>query len=189
MIPPVRALLASLLLLACCAGATAADSFDSCDHEKMAAHARVEFEIYGPLSVGVEYFGFIFDDGERLRSAVVRSRRCYDGNCVVNVAAAGGQIPKRAKVLGEWHTHPHNGAPQLSEYDVRGAHRNRKVRCYTAYYSNPDGEIFAWNPAKASVPTAMASRASIGIYGNELFDLLTICWTGRPSDAGEAARL
>ncbi|HUQ11275.1 MAG TPA: hypothetical protein VM146_13255 [Steroidobacteraceae bacterium] len=163
----LRALLASLLL-ACCAGATAADFPCLCDRDEIAAHARLEFEIYGPLSVKVEYFGFIFHDGERLRSAVVRSRRCTPSDCVIQVDEAGKRIPKGVRVLGEWHTHPHDGAPQLSEHDVRGAYRNRNVRCYTAFYSNPDGEIFAWNPAETSVPTAMATRERVGWYGEQL---------------------
>ncbi|HUQ09638.1 MAG TPA: hypothetical protein VM146_04930 [Steroidobacteraceae bacterium] len=170
-----RALLASLLL-AVCSGAPAAEPLQACDREKIAAHARLEFEIYGPLSAEVEYFGFIFYDGERFRSAVVRSRKCHGGNCVVHVDEAGKRIPRGARVLGEWHTHPHDGAPQLSEHDVRGAHRNHHVRCYIAFYSNPDGEIFAWSPAETSVPTAMFSRASVGIYGNEIASLLRICW-------------
>jgi hypothetical protein len=170
----VRACLASLLF-ACCAGATAADSSVDCEHEKIAAFARLEFEIYGPFSTDVEYFGFIFRDGERFRSAVVRSRRCGIDTCVIHVDEAGKTIPKGAMVLGEWHTHPRDGAPQLSEYDVRGAYRNRHVRCYSAFYSNPKGEIFEWNPARTSVTTAMASRARVGKYGNGLLDLARLC--------------
>jgi len=163
----LRALLASLLL-ACCAGATAADADCECDRDEIAAYARLEFEIYGPLSMNVEYFGFIFHDGARLGSAVIRSRRCESGECLIHVDEAGRMIPKGAKVLGEWHTHPHDGAPQLSHHDVRGAFRNRHVRCYTAFYSNPGGEIFAWNPAETSVPTAMASREHVGGYSSGL---------------------
>jgi hypothetical protein len=90
------------------------------------------------------------------------------------VEEAGSRIPSGAKVLGEWHTHPHGGAPQLSHHDERGAHRNRHVRCYTAFYSNPGGQIFAWNPAETSVPTAMASRERVGRYGTGLGDALRV---------------
>jgi hypothetical protein len=168
----VRAFLASLLLAG---GAGAAADSPDCDRERIAAHVRLEFEIYGPLSAEVEYFGFIFHDGERYRSAVVRSRKCHEGNCLIQVDAAGAMIPKGARVFGEWHTHPHDGAPQLSEHDVRGAYRNRHLRCYLAFYSNPDGEIFAWSPAQSSVPTAMASRSSIGTYGDGSAILSTYC--------------
>jgi hypothetical protein len=163
----LRALLASLML-ACCAGATAADCSCELVRDEIAAHARLQFEIYGPKSVHVEYFGFIFHDGARLRSAVVRSRRCKSGDCVIEVDDAGSEIPAGARVLGEWHTHPHDGAPQLSELDVRGAYRNRNALCYTAFYSNPGGEIFAWNPAANSVPAAMATRQHVGAYGAQL---------------------
>lgn len=163
----LRALLASPLL-ACGAIALAADAACTCDRDEIVAQARLEFEIYGPLSVGYEYFGFIYHDGERLRSAVVRSRRCKAGNCVIEVDEAGRKIPRGAVVLGEWHTHPHDGAAQLSPHDVRGAYRNRHVRCYTAFYSRPDGAIYAWNPAQMSVPTAMASREHLGSYGGGL---------------------
>jgi hypothetical protein len=162
-----RFLFASLML-ACCARTTAADLRADCDRDQIAAHARLEFEIYGPLSVDAEYFGFIFYDGARLQSAVVRSRRCASRECVIHVDEAGRMIPVGARVLGEWHTHPHGGSPELSRNDVRGAYRNRHVSCYTAFYSDPFGGIFAWDPARPSVRTAMATRQLVGEYGTRL---------------------
>jgi hypothetical protein len=159
-----RAFLASLLL-AGGGSSHAADVSPVCEHEQITAHARTAFAIYGPLSGENEYFGFIFRYRGRIHSAVTRSSRCGADECVIHVDKAGKLIPDGARVLGEWHTHPHNGGTQLSEHDVRGAYRNRHVRCYTAFYSNPDGEIYAWNPSKTSVPTAMASRKRIGNYG------------------------
>ena len=71
-------------------------------------------------------------------------------------------------MLGEWHSHPQSSkAGLLSADDVRGARNNRHIRCYAAYYSQPDGDIYAWNPFQTSVPTAMFSRAFIGNYLRE----------------------
>jgi hypothetical protein len=170
----LRALLASLLL-ADCMRAAAADDSAECDRPKISAHVRLQFEIYGPLSENVEYFGFVFHDGIRLQSAVVQSRRCGADDCLIHVDEAGRKIPKGARVIGEWHTHPHVGAPQLSVHDVRGAYRTRRVRCYSAFYSNPDGEIFEWSPGQTSVPTAMASRLPVGTYGDGIAILSTFC--------------
>jgi hypothetical protein len=33
-----------------------------------------------------------------------------------------------------------------------------------AFYSTPEGEIYAWNPNRVSVPIAMASRTPVGNY-------------------------
>ena len=67
-------------------------------------------------------------------------------------------------MLGEWHTHPHRGSSQLSQEDVRGAHDNRHIRGYMAYYSKPNGEIHVWDPRFDRVPNAMASMVLIGNY-------------------------
>ena len=158
-----RVLLASLLL-AGGGNALAADGPD-CEREKVAAHVRLAFAIYGPLSGEMEYFGFIFSHGGKIHSAITRSSKCRSDECVVRVDRAGDLIPKGARVLGEWHTHPHDGGSQLSEHDVRGAYRNRRVRCYSAFYSDPDGDIYSWNAGQTSGPTAMATRTHIGNYG------------------------
>ena len=83
---------------------------------------------------------------------------------MVDVAVAAQRIPKGARVLGEWHTHPRGGSRLLSTLDVRGAYQNRNLACYAAYFSRPDGEILAWNPRENSVRTAMASLVRVGNY-------------------------
>jgi hypothetical protein len=82
----------------------------------------------------------------------------------VDSSKAIHSVPRSAKVLGEWHTHPHNGSASLSRNDVRGAYSNRHISCYFAFYSTPSGQIYAWNPRQISVPIAMASRAPVGNY-------------------------
>ena len=83
---------------------------------------------------------------------------------MVEVAQAAALLPAHAVILGEWHTHPRNGAAPLSEHDVLGAYRNRNLGCYVAYYSEPDGQIYSWNPHRGMVSTAMASRIHIGSF-------------------------
>jgi hypothetical protein len=143
-----------------------ADAVPACPpREEVYAHVREQFRIYGPQSATHEYFGFIYLHGSEIGSAVIRSGECRNPDrCIIKVAAALSLIPSRSAVLGEWHTHPHNGDRGLSEEDVRGAHNNRHLRCYFAYYSSSIGEIYAWNPQDTSVPTAMHSRVLIGKY-------------------------
>ena len=72
-------------------------------------------------------------------------------------------------MLGEWHTHPQfEGSPRLSPQDVRGANHNLHIRCYFAFYSTPNGDIYAWSPAATSVPGAMASRLRLGNYNDSV---------------------
>jgi hypothetical protein len=47
---------------------------------------------------------------------------------------------------------------------VQGAHDNRHILGYRAYYSIPNGEIYSWDPRQDRVQTAMASRLLIGNY-------------------------
>src|SRR5687768_5610576 len=136
-----------------------------CLHKEVEAHVRQQFAIYGPLSGSHEYFGFIYLHHSLIGSAVTRRRPCATvGKCVVDGTKAIQLLPRSAKVLGEWHTHPHNGSASLSRNDVRGAYSNRHISCYFAFYSTPSGQIYAWNPRQISVPIAMASRAPIGNY-------------------------
>ena len=66
-------------------------------------------------------------------------------------------------MLGEWHTHPLvDGSRNLSVQDVRGAFHNRHIRCYTAFYSAPNGDIYRWDVSQTSVPTAMNTREYLG---------------------------
>ena len=138
-----------------------------CLQKEVEAHVRQQYAIYGPQSVSHEYFGFIYLHNGIVGSVVTRSRECAAaGKCVVDSNDAIQSIPQRAKVLGEWHTHPHGGSVSLSRDDVRGAYSNRHISCYFAFYSTPSGEIYAWNPNRSSVPIAMASRARVGNYVN-----------------------
>jgi proteasome lid subunit RPN8/RPN11 len=162
-----RLTLASLLLAAplCC---NAADEPADCRRDDVDLHVREQILIYGPLSSKHEYFGFVYRDQGRIASAVVRGSVCVnEHSCGVHTGKAAKQIPRGSRVLGEWHTHPHQGSSILSSEDVRGAHNNRHIGCYTAYYALPNGKIYKWNPQKDSVPTAMASRVLIGDYSEE----------------------
>lgn len=152
---------ATALLLGALAQPAAADG---CPREEVVEHVRQQYALYGPLSDGREYFGFIYRLDGTIQSAVTRSGRCTRGNCLTDTAAAAALIPRGAKILGEWHTHPHDGSAALSAEDVRGARNNAQIRCYSAYYSKPDGEILSWEPGSTSVPVAMASRESIGHF-------------------------
>ena len=105
-----------------------------CFEDEVMRHVRDQFAIYGPRSSQYEYFGFIYRKDGRVDSAVTHDFACRGQmECVVNTVFALRRIPKGAKVLGEWHTHPHfHEADVLSMEDVRGAQANRHVRCYTA---------------------------------------------------------
>ena len=159
--------LASVLLLTS-ASSYAGDPPQSpgCDTVGVHAHVREQFGIYGPRSQKHEFFGFIFRVEGELFSAVVRSSECSGPyNCKVDTTPAAMRIPRGAKVLGEWHTHSHlSGSRMLSIEDVRGAHHNARIRCYTAFYAGPEGEIHGWDPRSTSVMTAMASRTPLGRY-------------------------
>lgn len=144
--------------------AAAAGAEPGCYWPEVQSHVRQAFAIYGPMSIDNEFFGFIYRHDDRIDSGVVRSTGCQLGNCVVDVAVAAQRIPKGARVLGEWHTHPRGGSRLLSMLDVRGAYRNRNLTCYAAYFSRPNGEILAWNPRENSVRTAMASLVRVGNY-------------------------
>jgi hypothetical protein len=155
-----------LTVAACSACAHPAYFSPMCPHDELDSHVRSELAIYGPQSGNHEYFAFIYELQGSFGSAVVRGRDCLGLElCVVDPAAAIAQIPKGATLVGEWHTHPHIGAPALSTLDVRGAHHIAHLDCYTPYYSTPLGDIYAWNPHNDSVPTAMNSRVLIGTYG------------------------
>jgi len=152
-------------------GAFAGDQPESpaapdCDQAAVIAHVQEQLRIYGPRSEKHEYFGFVYRAEGEISSVVVRGNECrgQDG-CTVDPAPAAKRIPQRAKVLGEWHTHTHRtGSRMLSMQDVRGANHNIHIRCYSAFYAGPDGEMFEWDPRSSSVATAMASRTPLGRY-------------------------
>jgi hypothetical protein len=160
----VRRAWIATFFLAISAGATAGRESVRCFSPDVELHVRQQFAHYGPLSEQREYFGLIYRQADSVRSAVTRSARCASYLCQVNVAKAARAIPADARVLGEWHTHPHDGSTQLSEYDVRGAHLNNRASCYAAFYSKPDGGIFGWDAHMDSISTAMSSLLQIGNY-------------------------
>jgi hypothetical protein len=153
----------AVLLLSVSVNATAGDA-PQCSSDSVEAHVRQQFSTFGPLSVNHEYFGFIYRLGDTFDSAVVRGSRCVARSCVIDVAQAGQAIPAGAVIVGEWHTHPRSGEARLSEEDVLGAYRNRNIGCYSAFYSEPDGSIYSWNPRRGMVTTAMASRVLLGSF-------------------------
>jgi len=139
-----------------------------CQRDAVEAHVVAQFARYGPLSRIREYFGFVFLLKGEVGSAVTRGGSCKN-SCGVDTAMAAAKIPSGARPLGEWHTHPHeSGAGTLSIEDVRGAYSNRRIRCYVAYYSQPNGDIYAWDPQQSSVANAMASRFHVGNYASDL---------------------
>jgi len=158
----VRGIGFSMLLLNspwCCA---ADDEIPGCSRVAVAAHVWHQIELYGPLSIKREYFGFIYLAAGTIRSAIVRGRTCSTAHiCGVDTATAFAQIPRGAQVLGEWHTHPKGGSEALSAEDVRGASNNRHIACYQAFYGQPDGGVYAWDPNQMTVRTAMGSRQVI----------------------------
>lgn len=194
----VRRLSVAIALLATAFHGNAGGSGSECLHEEVEAHVRQQFAIYGPRSASHEYFGFIYLHDGVIGSAVTRSGACPAKKCVVDGNDALQSIPRPAKVLGEWHTHPHGGSASLSRDDVRGAYANRRLSCYSAFYSTPSGEIYVWNPDRISVPTAMASRAPVGNYrvgnyrvGNHTYDAVVDCakWTAQSLTARRAFRM
>lgn len=154
-----RWLLLVAALLSCAEGGAS-----ECMRGEVEAHVREQFALYGPQSGNHEYFGFIYLHEGVIGSAVTRSRPCPNEKCVVDSTEALRLIPRPATVLGEWHTHPHGGSAALSKHDVLGAYGNRHINCYSAFYSTPAGDIYAWDPSRISVPVAMASRAPLGNY-------------------------
>ena len=137
-----------------------------CARTEVLAHVREQFLLYGPLSRKREYFGFIYREGQTLKSSVVRGSVCDTSlTCTIDTRGAAEGLPRGAKVLGEWHTHPSgDGSNGISAEDVRGAWNNRNIRCYTAYYAASNGKFYSWNPASTSVPVAMGSRVLLGDY-------------------------
>lgn len=136
-----------------------------CWRDEITAHVLLQLETYGPQSSEHEYFGFIYRLHGSIESAVIRSSKCpASGDCTLDTRHAAQRIPAHAKVLGEWHTHTRNGSRALSELDVRGAYNNRSISCYTAFFANPAGRIYTWDPRQTSVPTAMHSLRLLGDY-------------------------
>ena len=157
-----------IVLVGLSAAAHAEDDADSrpdpsCPRAAVLAHVQAQFRVYGPLSERREYFGFIFFSNDEIESSVAKGKICGTNHfCGLQTAPAAANIPKGAKVLGEWHTHPHGGSRNLSAEDVRGAFRNRHIRCYSAFYSAPNGDIWRWDTSQTSVPTAMNTREYVG---------------------------
>jgi len=138
----------------------------ACPRSEVLAHVQAQFRLYGPLSERREYFGFIYRSNGEVESSVAMGRVCGNNHvCGIKIAPAAKGIPAGAKVLGEWHTHPgFQESDTLTPEDVTGAQANRHVRCYTAFYSNPDGDIYRWTLDAPTVPAAMASRIRVGNY-------------------------
>ena len=136
-----------------------------CDDASVTEHVLDQMRVFGPDSQKHEFFGFVYRVKGELASAVVRSSQCRLDQCTIDTAAAARKIPKGAKILGEWHTHPHStGSRMLSKHDVTGARNNSHLRCYAAFYATPEGEVHSWDPGQTSVPAAMASRMQVGNY-------------------------
>ncbi len=159
-----------LMLLAAAPFCCNADDFPECFAEQVEVHVLEQYGIYGPLSTDREHFGFVYRHAGVIASAISRGSVCrWTESCEVNNRTAAALIPKGAKVLGEWHTHPHStGSQGLSPEDVRGANRNLHIRCYRAFFSTSNGEIYSWSPSATRVLTAMASSVRMGNYRRQL---------------------
>ncbi len=154
------------MLLGIIAGACRAEEPSECFTAEVEAHVLEQFRIYGPLSRKREYFGFIYRIDGVIGSAITRGIVCrWTEPCEVNTRRAAEKIPEGAKVLGEWHTHPHeSGSLLLSDADVRGANDNRHIRCYRAFFSTSNGEVFSWDPNVVVVSVAMSNAIRQGNY-------------------------
>ena len=160
----IRRLSLAIVVLSMAIQGHATDLAADCSQSAVEAHVREQFALYGPRSGKHEYFGFVYLHEGAIGSAVTRSRACPKGRCVVSSARAIASIPRAAKLLGEWHTHPREGSRSLSTDDVCGAYNNRHIRCYRAFYSTPSGAIYGWSADRISVPAAMASRVRVGDF-------------------------
>jgi len=165
----VRSPFLFILLAGLSAAAYAEDERDSsadpaCPRVEVLAHVQAQFRLYGPLSERREYFGFVYRSNGEVESSVAIGNVCSSNQfCGLKIAPAAKAIPAGAKVLGEWHTHPRiDGSRNLSVADVRGAFQNRHIRCYSAFYSAPNGDIYRWDVSQTSVPTAMNTREYVG---------------------------
>lgn len=135
----------------------------ACAPAALQAHVREQFALFGPQSSHREYFGFVYLFDGKLASAVVRGKDCRSTDrCVVNIAGAARAIPRGARLLGEWHTHPDIGSHMLSTDDVRSVQQFRRIPCYQAFYSTPRGDMYSWDVKQTSVPAAMATRVHLG---------------------------
>lgn len=162
----LRFVVAGLCVTAHADGDQGAAADDFCRRAEVLAHVQAQMRLYGPQSRKREYFGFIYLDGGTVKSSVVRGPICDSSlACSVHSRGAAEGIPRGAKVLGEWHTHPGGDSSNgLSAGDVRGAWNNRKIRCYTAFYAASNGKFYSWDPASTSVVVAMRSRVLLGDY-------------------------
>jgi hypothetical protein len=136
----------------------------ACALDRVHDHVREQFAEFGPQSTHREYFGFVYFFDGKVASAVARGKECRSvDRCITRIDLAARAIPKGARLLGEWHTHPtSSGSRALSADDVRGARHYRHIPCYQAYYSTPRGEIYTWNVTQTSVTSAMATRVHLG---------------------------
>ena len=156
------------ILLAASLSARAGDATPAaCFEDEVLLHVREQFAIYGPRSSQYEYFGFIYRKDGQIDSAVTHDFECRGTTeCVVNTAFALKRDPQGGQ--GAWRVaHPSAlsmRSDALSMEDVRGAQANRHIRCYTAFYSSHDGDIYRWNLDAPTVAAAMASRTWIGNY-------------------------
>jgi hypothetical protein len=175
-------LFAALLMVASTSSGAADPEPDSgCPREAVDAHVQDQYRIYGPQSEKNEFFGFIYRlNGCSAAPWCAAASVAGPDRCTVDTGGAAAGIPKEAKVLGEWHTHPHRtGSRGLSADDVRGAQHDARLGCYRAFYVTPEGEIHSWNASSTSVPTAMNSRVALGNYRQDsLRDTRTLASVG-----------
>lgn len=159
MVSRCTAVVGWLVMLAASSWCVASPPTAECPQDEVEVHVFGQLRQYLPLSQVREYFGFVYRLGGQLGSSVVRGAICPNSReCGVDSRAAAVGIPAGAKVLGEWHTHPREASRALSDEDVDGAHANRHIRCYAAFYGAGDGKMYRWDPRQSSVAAAMASR-------------------------------
>lgn len=181
----VRSPFLLIVLVGLSAAAYADDEQDpgadrACPRAAVLAHVLAQFREYGPLSEKREYFGFIYLSNGEVESSVAKGRVCDSSYfCGVKTEPAAKGIPVGSKVLGEWHTHPHGGSRNLSAEDVRGAFHNRHIRCYSAFYSAPNGDIYRWDTYQTSVPTAMNTREYVGNHHDPPAVVVAALQTGK----------
>lgn len=137
--------------------------------EQVDAFVLDQFNTYGPQSARHEHFAFVYwIDGQISQSHI--STRCTNQYaCTLNPARSLKDVPAHAKIVGEWHTHPHDGSRTLSIHDAQGAFAiGEQVRShgrpYWAYYSDPSGHVFRWDTTTRDTLEANRSRVQVGTY-------------------------
>ncbi|HEU4601572.1 MAG TPA: hypothetical protein VFS24_06375 [Steroidobacteraceae bacterium] len=138
--------------------------------EEIESFVLAQFKIFGPQSKRTEHFAFVYwHDGELAQAHIYARCSSTSDRCTTNPKRAIQAVMPGAKILAEWHSHPHNGSRLLSPDDAQGAFSigeqiRSRGREYFAYYSDPTGRVFRWDTTTPDVNKANRSRVEVGSY-------------------------